>query len=138
MINLAGLIAKVAMRALARALPNGLNYNSVGLFSFASGATGGFATLAYAPRVWRIALYGTDAALELNGHERLSLTPREGEAWVKDFPKTDIEHAELAAFAAAITGGPAYPLPVEDAIHGVAVFEAMIGAAAPGSTYRVA
>ena len=38
----------------------------------------------------------------------------------------------------AITGGPAYPLPLEDAIHGVAVFEAMIGAAASGSTYRVA
>jgi predicted dehydrogenase len=57
---------------------------------------------------------------------------------VKEFPKTDIEHAELAAFAAAVNGGPAYPLPVEDAIHGVAVFEAMIGAAASGSTYRVA
>ena len=81
---------------------------------------------------------GTDAALELNGHEKLSFTPREGEAWVKDFPKTDIEYAELAAFAAAATGGPAYPLPVEEAIHGVAVFEAMIGAAASGSTYRVA
>ena len=57
---------------------------------------------------------------------------------MKEFPKTDIEHAELAAFAAAVNGGPAYPLPVEDAIHGVAVFEAMIGAAASGSTYRVA
>jgi len=85
MINLAGPIAEVTVRSVARALTNG-----------------------------------------------------EGEAWVKDFPKTDIEHAELAAFAATITGGPAYPLPLEEAIHGVAVFEAMIGAAASGSTYRVA
>jgi predicted dehydrogenase len=138
MINLAGPIAEVTVRSLARALTNGLDDTTAGLFSFASGATGGFATLAYAPRVWRLALYGSDAALELNGHEKLSFTPREGEGWTKEFPKTDIEHAELAAFAAAITGGPAYPLPVEEAIHGVAVFEAMIGAAASGSTYRVA
>jgi predicted dehydrogenase len=138
MINLAGPIAEVTVRSLTRALTNGLDDTTAGLFSFASGATGCFATLALAPRVWRVALYGTDAALELNGHEKLSFTPREGEGWVKEFPKTDIEHAELAAFAAAVNGGPAYPLPVEDAIHGVAVFEAMIGAAASGSTYRVA
>ena len=85
-----------------------------------------------------MARHGTDAALELNGYERLSCPPREGEGWVKEFPKTDIEHAELAAFTGAITGGPAYPLQVAEAIHGVTVFEAMIGAAASGSTYRVA
>ncbi|MFM8614573.1 MAG: gfo/Idh/MocA family oxidoreductase, partial [Alphaproteobacteria bacterium] len=76
MINLAGPIAEVTVRSLARALTNGMDDTTAGLFSFASGATGCFATLAYAPRVWRVALDGTDAALELNGHERLSLTPR--------------------------------------------------------------
>ena len=42
------------------------------------------------------------------------------------------------AFAIAVRGAAPYPLPVEDAIHGVAVFEAMIGAAASGSSYAVA
>ncbi|NKC31578.1 Gfo/Idh/MocA family protein [Falsiroseomonas selenitidurans] len=101
------------------------------------GATVGFATLALTPSFWRVALFGTEGILQLQGHETLSFTPREGEPWVKQFPKTDIEAAELAAFAAAVAGGPTYPLPVEQAIHGVAVFEAMIGAAASGSSYAV-
>ena len=46
--------------------------------------------------------------------------------------------AAISAFAAAVRSEAPYPLPVEDAIHGVAVFEAMIGAAASGSSYAVA
>jgi len=102
-----------------------------------SGATVNFATLALTPSFWRVALYGTEGILVLQGHENLSFTPREGEPWVKTYPKTDIEAAELAAFALAVAGGPAYPLPLDHAIHGVAVFEAMIGAAASGSSYAV-
>jgi hypothetical protein len=57
---------------------------------------------------------------------------------VKDFPKTDIEAAELASIRCPpVAGGPPYPLPVAEAIHGAAVFEAMVGAAASGSTYAV-
>ncbi len=138
MVNLAGRIAEVTVQSHARVIDNGLDDTTAALLRFESGATANFATLAYAPRYWRIALFGTDGIAELVGHERLSFTPREGEGWVRDFPKTDIEAAELAAFAAAVAGGPAYPLPVEDAVHGVAVYEAMIGAAASGSTYRVA
>ena len=137
-INLAGPIAEVTVRSHARVLDNGLDDTTAALFRFASGATANFATLAYAPRYWRVALFGTDGIAELHGHEHLAFTPREGTGWTKDFPKTDIEAAELSAFAAAVAGGPAYPLPVEEAIHGVAVYEAMIGAAASGSTYSVA
>ncbi|MBP0462952.1 Gfo/Idh/MocA family oxidoreductase [Roseomonas sp. PWR1] len=137
-INLAGPIAEVTVQSHAKVIDNGLDDTTAALMRFENGATATFATLAYAPRYWRVALFGTDGVAELHGHERLSYTPREGEGWVRDFPKTDIERAELAAFAAAVAGGPAYPLPVEQAIHGVAVYEAMIGAAASGSTYRVA
>jgi predicted dehydrogenase len=102
-----------------------------------SGATVTFATLALAPRYWRVALFGTDGLLELRGHETLFFRGRDGKEWTRDFPVTDIEHAELEAFAAAVAGGPAYPLPLDEAIHGVSVFETMIGAAASGSAYAV-
>jgi predicted dehydrogenase len=137
-INLAGRIAEVTVQSHAKVIDNGLDDTTAALMRFESGATATFATLAYAPRYWRVALFGTDGVAELHGHERLAYTPREGEGWVREFPKTDIERAELAAFAAAVAGGAPYPLPVEQAIHGVAVYEAMIGAAASGSTYRVA
>lgn len=137
-INLAGPISQVTVQSHARVLENGLDDTTAGLFRFASGATGLFATLALAPRYWRVALFGDKGLAELNGHERLSFAPREGEGWVREFPKTDIEHAELQAFATAVAGGPAYPLPVADAIHGASVYETMVLAAEAGSTYAVA
>jgi predicted dehydrogenase len=136
-INLAGRFQSVAVQSHAR-VSTTIDDTTAMLARLESGATVTFATLSLAPRYWRVALFGTDGLLELQGHERLSFTPREGEGWVRDYPKTDIEAAELAAFATAIAGGRAYPLPVEEAIHGVAVFEAMIGAAASGSAYAVA
>lgn len=138
MVNLAGPIAEVTCTSVARALDNGLDDTTAALFRFASGATGTFATLALAPRMWRVGVFGTDAWVVLHGHENLVTCTRAGDPQERVFPKVDIEAAELEAFAKAVAGGPAYPLPADEAIHGVAVFEAMIGAAASGSTYRVA
>lgn len=132
MVNLAGPMAEVAVHSTARVLTNGLDDTTAMLCRFRSGATGTFATLALAPRCWRIALYGSEGWAELTDHEHLVYRPREGEGFTRDFPRTDIEAAELNAFAAAVAGGPAYPLAPEEAVHGVSVFETMIAAAASG------
>lgn len=139
LIHLMGRIAEVTVQSHRRVLPH-VDDTTAMLARFAGGATCTFATLSLAPQTWRVALYGTRGSLEMRGPQQLVFVPvpGEGEPWVRDFPKADIEAAELSAFAAAATGGAAYPLPLEEAIHGVAVFEAMIGAAASGSTYAVA
>ena len=49
-----------------------------------------------------------------------------------EYPQVDIERAELEAFADAVAGTASYPVPVEDAIHGIAVMEAAIRSAASG------
>lgn len=136
-INLAGRFREVTVKSHAR-VSQTIDDTTAMLGLLESGATVGFTTLSLSARYWRVALFGSTGLLELNGHERLTFTPVEGEGWTKEFPKTDIEAAELTAFAAAVVGGAPYPLPVEEAIHGVAVFEAMIGAAASGSSYAVA
>jgi predicted dehydrogenase len=136
-IHLAGRFRDVRVVSHARVLPS-IDDTTAMLAILESGATCNFATLAAAPRFWRVALFGTDGLLELRGHEQLFFRARSGEEWVRDFPETDIERAELEAFAAAVAGGPAYPLPVEDAIHGVSVFEATRWAASSGGTCAVA
>ncbi|WP_241665349.1 Gfo/Idh/MocA family protein [Teichococcus oryzae] len=137
MINLAGPIAEVSVHSTARVLANGLDDTTAMLCCFGSGATGTFATLAAAPRCWRIALYGSEGWVELVDHVHMTFRPREGEGFRRDFPPHDIERAELAAFAAAVAGGAAYPLPLDQAVHGVAVYEAMIASAAAGGAGRV-
>ncbi len=136
-INLAGRFREVSVRSFAR-VSQTIDDTTAMLAQLESGATVNFATLAMAPRYWRVALFGTDGMLEMQGPERLSFTPMQGEGWVRDYPKTDIEAAELAAFVKAVAGSVPYPLPVEEAIHGVAVFEAMIGSAASGGSRAVA
>ncbi|MDO9708316.1 Gfo/Idh/MocA family protein [Paracraurococcus lichenis] len=140
LINLMGPFAEVTVQSHRRVLPH-VDDTTAMLARFASGATCTFATLSLAPQTWRVALYGTKGAAEMRGPQQLVFTPVPGEGapegFTRDYPKVDIEAAELAAFAAAAAGGPAYPLPLEQAVHGIAVFEAMIGAAASGSTYAV-
>ena len=54
------------------------------------------------------------------------------------FEPIDTERAELEAFADAVTGGPTYPLPLDEAIHGIAVFEAISRSAKTGKPVDVA
>ncbi len=137
LVNLMGPVAEVTVQSFPRVSTH-IDDTTAMLARFASGATCNFATLSLTARYWRVALFGTKGVLEMQGQDRLAFIPVEGEGWVRDFPKLDIEAAELEAFAAAVAGGPAYPLPLEEAVHGVAVFETMIGAAASGSSYAVA
>ncbi len=137
MINTAGRFADVTVQSHARVLQGTIDDTTAMLCRFANGATGTFATLAATARCWRLALFGSNGWLELSGHEKLTWTPVEGEGWSRTFPPVNIERAELAAFAAAVAGGPAYPLPMDDAIHSASVFEAMIASAKSGITKPV-
>ncbi len=138
LVNLMGPVAELSVISRANSLTNGLDDTTAMLCRFASGATGLFATLYDVPRVWRLALYGTEGWVELVEQERMTFRSRDGQTTSRDFPKTDIEQAELAAFATAVAGGAPYPLPVDQAVHGVSVFETMIRAAASGGPCAVA
>ncbi|MBP0443945.1 Gfo/Idh/MocA family oxidoreductase [Roseomonas sp. SSH11] len=138
MINLAGPIEQVSVISQARVLTIGLDDTTAMLCRFREGPTGLFATLASAPRMWRVGLFGTQGRLEQREPETLVFHPREGEGWERRFDTVDIERAELEAFAAAVAGGPAYPLSPEEAVHGASVFEAMIHAKASGGPQLVA
>ena len=135
-IHLAGRFRDVRVQSHAK-VSTTIDDTTAMLATMENGATCNFATLSLAPRYWRCALFGTDGLLELRGHETLFFRARDGQEWTREFPVTDIEYAELEAFAVAVAGGAAYPLPVAEAIHGVAVYETMIGAAASGSAYAV-
>jgi predicted dehydrogenase len=107
------------------------------LFSLANGMS---ATL-YCPLVTavstRFAVFGTKGCAELWTPEfqfRFSPTPegpRTGRhaavtPEIIEYKGTNTLLAELEAFAAAVRGERAYPIPPEDILHGVAVFEAIV------------
>jgi predicted dehydrogenase len=51
---------------------------------------------------------------------------------VIDYPQGSTERAELEAFAEAIEGGTPYACPPDDAVHGVAVLDAIVKSARSG------
>ncbi len=51
---------------------------------------------------------------------------------VTEYPGFDMLHAELTAFAHAIRDGQAYPVPIADVLHGMAVFDAVVRSAKTG------
>jgi predicted dehydrogenase len=51
---------------------------------------------------------------------------------VIDYPQTSTERAELEGFADTITSAKPYACPPEDAVHGVAVFDAIVASARSG------
>jgi predicted dehydrogenase len=128
--NLCGPMTAVTVLSHTRVATNGLDDTTAMLLRFANGMSGSLATLAATPRLWRVQVFGSKAWVEMWGQQKL-VVAREGEAEHEHirFDATDIERAELEAFAAAAAGGPVFPLSLEEAVHTSAVFEAIAAGA---------
>ena len=63
--------------------------------------------------------------------------PIKGEAKIWQAATLDLSRACLEAFAKAAEGGPAYPIPDDQMIHGVAATEAIVRSAATGVVEKV-
>ena len=105
---------------------------------FLSGATGVFSTLFQTAPVWFIRVSGNRGWTSINDYDRLE-TRKIGDKKhsIETFPKTDIELAELEAFATAIKGANPYPISPDEAVHGTAVFEAIVRSVETGQPVDV-
>ncbi|MBE0614360.1 MAG: Gfo/Idh/MocA family oxidoreductase [Burkholderiales bacterium] len=129
-IALAGPIAFVRCESQRRVLTVDLDDTTSAFVRFANGATGCITTLTATGRIVRLQVFGTRGWLHLLDHGILEICDIEGRVRRVEYPQANMERAELEAFADAIAGAATYPVPVEDAIHGVAVMEAAIRSAA--------
>ena len=133
MLGLFGPYRTVTAKSLRRALTHDVDDTTVMMFSFESGMTGYLGALAATPFTWRLQVFGSNGWIELRDETRFEHRALEGEPEVIEYPFVDTRRLELEAFADAIAGKAAYPIPVEDAIHGVSVFETIPHAAASGA-----
>jgi len=137
MIDLMGPIASVFAQSTSRVIREIDDTTSI-LFTFVSGATATLTTLLATPMHFRFHLFGASAHAELRGPDRLELTGLADTApRVINYPPIDLERAELEAFADAVEGRATFPVGAEQAIHGAAVFEAIIRSAASGQPVPV-
>jgi predicted dehydrogenase len=143
MLYLAGRIESVFAQSERIALDYGLDDTTSMLFKFKSGPTGYLGTFIATAECWRMQVFGSKGWAKVGSIPHLhtwSLTTCmvNAQPTVIDYPQQSTERAELDAFADAIERGTPYACPPEDAVHGVAVLEAIIKSAQSGRRETVA
>ena len=123
------------------------------LFRMKNGMSGYLGTMTATGGSFRLQVYGSEGWVRINGmshvagassEERRSrlfgdctFQPVKGATETWEAEAYDVARAALEAFAQAAHRGPAYPIPVEQMIHGAAVTEAIVKSAASGKTEKV-
>ena len=138
MIHLLGEIGSVQAQSFRLALSIGIDDTTSILLRFRNGCSGYLGTIAATAPTWRLHVFGAKGRAEMRDAKTLEITDLEGKTETRSFPQTDIERAELEAFARAATGAAPYPLAADQAVHGVAVLEAIVASARRGSRVEVA
>lgn len=95
------------------------------LLQFAGGVSGYLSTVMATGNFWRLQVIGSEGWAEMRGERQLAVSGLEGEPTVTDYDHVDIERAELEAFADCVATNTPFPVSYEDAIHGIAVLEAI-------------
>src|SRR3984957_5490210 len=148
MIEFAGRVRDVRC-VTGRNYPGHSDDTTTIMLRFSSGATGLiFCSVATATN-FEFTLYGSNGLAEISRPDlsRLRFAPMSTTAptgRVPAPPDEIFEHsgfdtlrAELTAFALAVRGGKPYPVPLEDVLQGMAVFDALIESAKTGNIVAV-
>jgi predicted dehydrogenase len=148
MIEFAGPVRDVCC-VTARNYPGPSDDTSTLMLQFESGASGLiFCSVATATN-FAFTLYGTKGLAEIMrvdlSHFRFAPTSSAAPTGrvvatadeTLDHAGFDTLHAELTAFARAIRDGEAYPVPLADVLHGMAVFDAIVESAKNGAVVAV-
>ncbi len=149
MIHLFGYIDEVYAMSLRRAIRYDAEDTTSVMLGFANGMSATLLCSLVTAVSYRLAVFGTKGCAELLTPQcdfHFTATPEAMPAGrhAQLAPEIIQYHgfnailAELDAFAAAIEGGPAYPITADEVLRGVATFEAIVRSAATHQPVRVA
>lgn len=130
MIDAFGEIGAVCAVSERRAVAIEADDTTFMLLRFKSGVTGYLSTIMATGDYWRVAVMGTKGWAELPTEHRLVVGDLDRIVEDRTYESIDIEKAELETFARAIAGGAPFPVTAAQAVHGVAVHEAIARSAA--------
>jgi predicted dehydrogenase len=153
MIDLCGPIDQVYCQSFRRVVAVDADDTTSVLFRMKAGMSGylgtmtatgpGFSFQVYGSKGW-VRLEGTTHVAGASSEERRTrlfgtcrFQPAKGppEVWQAD--TLDVTRAALEAFASAARGGAAYPIPLDEMVHGAAVTEAIVRSAGSRQAERV-
>jgi predicted dehydrogenase len=148
MIDLCGPISQVYCQSFRRVVAVDADDTTSMLFRMAEGMSGYLGTMTATGPGFSFQVFGSKGSVRLEGmthvagasseERRTKLfgrcvwQPIKGEATIWEAARLDVTRACLEAFATAAQGGPAFPIPLDEMVHGAAVTEAVVRSAATG------
>lgn len=154
MIDLCGDIDQVFCQSFRRVVEIDSDDTTSVLFRMKDGMSGYLGTITATGPGFSFQVFGSKGWVRLDGMTHVAgasseerrtrlfgtckFQPIKGAAEVWQAATLDVTRAALESFAKAAAGGPAFPIPVEQMIHGAAVTEAIVRSAASGTTEQVA
>lgn len=149
MLYLAGHVEQVTAQSFRLVQDFGMDDTTSMLLRFASGATGYLGTVIATAETWRLQVFGSNAWVEVGDVEHLHTwdlklcridrddITRKQRPQVLTFPRTSTERAELEHFAEHAAARRPLVLPDGDAVHNVALVEAILTSSQRQSPVRV-
>jgi predicted dehydrogenase len=153
MIDLCGEIETVYCQSFRRVVAVDADDTTSMLFRMKDGMSGYLGTMTATGPGFSFQVFGSKGWVRLEGMTHVAgassderrtrlfgtcrFQPAKGPAEVWEADKLDVTRASLEAFAKAAQGGPAYPIPLDQMVHGVAVTEAVVRSASTGKVETV-
>jgi len=153
MIDLVGEIDQVYCQSFAREVKSGADDTTSMLFRMKAGMSGYLGTMTTTGAGFSFQVFGSKGWLRLEGVTHVAgasskerrtrqfgtckFQPVKGPAETWEAEPIDLLRATFEAFARAAEGGPAFPIPPDQIIHGAAVSEAVIRSAATGKIEKI-
>jgi predicted dehydrogenase len=154
MIDLCGSISQVYCQSFRRVVEVDSDDTTSILFRMKEGMSGYLGTMTATGPGFSFQVFGSKGSVRLEGMTHVAgasseerrtrlfgtckFQPAKGDAEVWQAATLDAGRECLDAFAKAASGGPAFPIPVEEMIHGAAVTEAVVRSAASGIVEKIA
>ena len=154
MIDLCGPIASVYCQSTRRALAVDSDDTTSMLFRMKSGTSGYLGTMTATGPGFSFQVFGSNGSVRLEGMTHVAgasseerrtrlfgacrFQPAKGAAQVWEAERLDVTRASLEAFAIAAQGGAAFPITLDEMMHGASVTEAVVRSAASGAVEKVA
>jgi predicted dehydrogenase len=153
MIDLCGPIAQVYCQSFRRVVAVDADDTTSMLFRMKDGMSGYLGTMTATGPGFSFQVFGSKGSVRLEGMTHVAgasseerrtrlfgmckFQPIKGEAKVWEAARLDITRACLEAFAQAAGSGPAFPIPLDEMVHGAAVTEAVVRSASTGKTEQI-
>ncbi len=137
MLDMLGPVDRVFIQSHRRTIKVELDEAASVLLHFKSGVTGYLAAFGATAPLTRLQVFGSGGWAEVRDDSHFESHPIAGETETVTHGRFNSARAELEAFAAAIDGTQPYPIVTDDAVHSVAVYEAISRSAETGNPETV-